>query len=284
LQKYRLYLSRIQKQNEDSALGNRGTDENSKEPPRKTDQTTSPRAQQSIISNPSPGFGFVALKTEEQPVKPTNHFEEDIKVKTKNSSMPPLGMLLSFTSTIPSAETRPSEPLTTSKHPTGGLNLMQFMQYPKHDHERCDLLGDYSCLPKPDLYTSEHPVISINMHNEAGNLFDMKPALMDCIKAISPLTYTLDGSTLGLDSLSGIKGCLKQNLSSADPVPIMGSDLVPLPEDLHLYSSLQEIGCFENVGLMNSIDLFQTDVESSSNWCDGSELLDYPLIDECLFA
>jgi two-component response regulator ARR-B family len=262
---------------------NRGPDIHSKEAPRKTDQQTSPQ-EQSTISNPSTGFGFVAPKNEAQPIKPTNHFEEEIKVKTKTSSIPPLGMLLSFTSTIPIAEIKPSEPLATLKNPTGGLPLMQFMQYPKHDHERCDLLGDYSCLPKPDLYTSTHPVISINMHNEMGNLFDVKPALMDCIKAISPLTCTVDGSTLGLDGLSGSKGCLQQNSSCADPGPMTGSDLVPLPEDLHLYSSLQEIGCFENVGLMNSIDLFQTEVESSSNWCDGSELLDYPLIDECLFA
>lgn len=161
---------------------------------------------------------------------------------------------------------------------------MQFMQYPKHDHERCNLLGDYSCLPKSDLCTSTPPVISINMHNGTGDLFDVKPALMDCIKAISPLTRTVDGSTLGLDGLSGIKGCLQQTCSRAEPGPIMGSELVPLPDDLNLYSSLQEIGCFENVGLMNSIDLFQTEVESNSNWCDGSELLDYPQIDECLFA
>ncbi|KAJ1703679.1 hypothetical protein LUZ63_003458 [Rhynchospora breviuscula] len=288
LQKYRLYLSRLQKQNEDSALGNnRRADFSPKEPPAKPDLTSPPPVQQGTTPNSSSGFGFVAPKTETQPIKPISHFEEDIKVKKKGTSMPPLGMLLSFTGTIPNAEIKPSEPLTTLKHQTwtSGLPVMQFMQYPKHDHERCNLLGDYSCLPKPDLYTSAPSVISINMQNGTGNLLDVKPALMDCIKAISPLTCTVDGSTLGLDGLPGIKGCfLEQTGSNAEPGHITGSDLVPLPEDLHLYSSFQEIACFENVGLMNSIDLFQTEVESSSNWCDGSELLDYPLIDECLFA
>ncbi|KAF3329475.1 hypothetical protein FCM35_KLT04806 [Carex littledalei] len=289
LQKYRLYLSRLQKQNEDSTLGNnRRADFNPKEPPAKPDLKTSPQVQQSTTSKPSPGFGFIAPETETQPIKPTSHVEEEIKVKRKTSSVPPLGMLLSFAGTVPSAEIKTSEPLTTSKHPhpnwTGGLPLVQFMQYPKHDHDRCDLLGDYSCLPKPDLYTSAPPVISINMQNETGNLLDVKPALMDCIKAISPLTCTVDGSTLGFDGLPGIKGSFfEQSCRRAETGLITGSDLVPLPEDLNLYSSLQEIGCFENVGLMNSIDLFQTEVESS-NWCDGSELFDYPLIDECLFA
>ncbi|KAF3328210.1 response regulator [Carex littledalei] len=288
LQKYRLYLSRLQKQNEDSNLGNnRWADFNPKEPPAKPDLETSPQVEQNTTSKPSPGFGFIAPESETQPIKPTSHFEEDNKVKRKTSSMPPLGMLLSFTGTIPSAEIKPSEPLTPSKHPnwTGGLPLVQSMQCPKHDHKRCDLLCDYSCLPKPDLYTSAPPVISINVQNETGDLLDVKPALMDCIKAISPLTCTVDGSTSGFDRLPSIKGSFfEQSNCHAEPGRITGSDLVPLPEDLNLDSSLQEIGCFENVDLMNSIDYFQTEVESSSNWCDGSELFDYPLIDECLFA
>ncbi|KAJ3678188.1 hypothetical protein LUZ60_001991 [Juncus effusus] len=264
LQKYRLYLSRLQKQSDDSTLTtNKQPDFNPKESPSKPNHKTSPQAQQ----NPNSNMNWYSSV----PTKPNLQFEEeDSKVRKRTKTAPPLGMVLSFKNLTPNSEPKSSEPLTTFKHQNsiGGVPLVQFMQYPKHDHDRCDLLDDYSCLPKPDLY-SMPPVLL-----KTGDLkFDVKPALMDCIKVISPLACTIDGSALGLNGLPDLI-----NDNQTETGFMTGTDLVPFPDDLHF-------GYLENVGLVNSIDhLFQTGVESNSNWCNGLDFGSDPLMDECLFA
>ncbi|KQK11088.1 two-component response regulator ORR26 isoform X1 [Brachypodium distachyon] len=336
LQKYRLYLGRLQKQNEERILGaarqdfsNKGTSENLNLRSSFQDQP----------SNVSSGYPHASQKIQGQSSMLDSQLEDTkctvplpASDKSRNSvndvadsqnvaDASPLSGVLSFKGLPVNQDNNPSETMIMECQTwNGGVPSKQFMQYPKHNHARCDLLGDYACLPKPDL---EHPAapgnfftppplisMSCSMELDARNFSDVKPALLDCIKSLSPaLTCTVDSVSVQLsDSVvtstssdrkfSTVEGLpyFDQTNSqgplfrSQEPSTTCGLDLASLPEDLPSYP-LQGVP-FENIGL-SSIDLFHYNdtmllAGLQSNWYDDQEFIsettDYPLMDGCLFA
>ncbi|XP_006645188.1 two-component response regulator ORR26 [Oryza brachyantha] len=335
LQKYRLYLSRLQKQNEERILGaarqdfsHKGTSENL-------------NLRSSFQEQPNIGNGYPhasqniqtqtkMLDSQLEDTKSTLPLPAPDKKRTLVSdvadsqnvtSASSLGGVLSFKSLPVNQDRKPSETMILECQTwSGGIPSKQFMQYPKHNHERCDLLGDYSCLPKPDL---EHPVgpsnlytppplisMSCSMEGGARDFSDVKPAIMDCIKSLSPaMRCTVDSvsvqlsdsvvtSTDGDLKFSSVDGspsnkdcCLDQTNSQGTlrPSPessiIGGTELASLPDDLPNYP-LHGVS-FENIGL-SSIDLLHySDAMILSglqnNWYDelefSSDMMDYPSID-----
>jgi two-component response regulator (ARR-B family) len=237
------------------------------------------------------------------------------------TSASPLGGVVSFERMPLNPDRKTSETMILECQSwSGNVPPKQFMQYPKHNHERCDLLGDYSCLPKPDLehsITPGHlyvppPLVSMSCSMEADvrDFSDVKPDLLGCMKSLSPaLTCTVDSVSAQLsdsvvtstntdpkfssvEGLSSSKDCLfdlARNqttlLNSEEESIICRTDLACLPDDLSDYQ-LQGIG-------LNNIDLFQCNDAMmlhglQNNWYDdpepSSEIMEFPLLDGCLFA
>ncbi|KAL6840018.1 hypothetical protein ACP4OV_029828 [Aristida adscensionis] len=339
LQKYRLYLSRLQKQNEERIMGAARQDFSHKGPPDSLNLRNSFQEQPSNAN----GYSHGSQKIQAQTKMLDPHLEETkitvpMQVSDKNrapvsdgtdsqsvTSASPAGGVISFEGMAVNQDRKPSETMILECESwSGSVPPKQFMQYPKHNHERCDLLGDYSCLPKPDLehtiapghlYTPP-PVISMScsMQGDSRDYSDVKPDLLGCIKSLSPtLTCTVDSVSVRLsdsvvtttdsdlkfssmEGLPSIKGCyFDQTKGQATLLPpeeesvIDRTDLA-LPDDLP-GDPLQGVS-FENIGL-NSIDLFQFNDGMilpglQNNWYDdlefSSETTDYSLIDGCLFA
>ncbi|KAL6613982.1 hypothetical protein ACP70R_036252 [Stipagrostis hirtigluma subsp. patula] len=341
LQKYRLYLSRSQKQNEERMLGAAGArqDFSHKGPSDNLNLRSSFQEQPSSATN---GYSHGSQKVQAQTSMLDPHLDETkitvpLQLSDKNrtpvtditdsqnvTSASPLGGVLSFEGMPVNQDRKPSETMILECQSwSGSVPPKQFMQYPKHNHERCDLLGDYSCLPKPDL---EHPVapaqlytpppvisMSCSMESDVRDYSDVKPGL-GCIKSLSPaVTCTVDSVSVQLsdsvvtstdsdlkfssmEGLPSVKDCyFDQTKNQVTLVPledesvIGGADLA-LPDDLLGYP-LQGVS-FENIGL-NSIDLFQYNDAMilpglQNNWYDeqeySGETTDYTLIDGCLFA
>ncbi|ONK71190.1 uncharacterized protein A4U43_C04F5810 [Asparagus officinalis] len=310
LQKYRLYLSRLQKQHEGKNCGaNMQSDFSPKAPQANFGLQNSTPVNQANTAGGYVPVGIhptvpITQKFQAQnrtPVHVDNekstvalHIKDqkeaarpDISNSRKLNSTP-LGGVLSFKSTATNVEYKPVEP-STSKHQnlTGGIPISQFMQYPKHDHEPYSLLEDYSHLPlSSQLHqTQREPTFTdYKSHNN---------------KTIMPVTCTIDSVSVQVER--GIVNPQEVNRSGSWLPPIRepsmktDTDLISLPQDMPL-CSLQNISCFENVGL-NSMDIFQYDdsmslTEFQSNWYEGLEFntdylyepLEYPIIDDCLFA
>uniref|UniRef100_A0A0A9E6G5 Uncharacterized protein n=1 Tax=Arundo donax TaxID=35708 RepID=A0A0A9E6G5_ARUDO len=220
-----------------------------------------------------------------------------------------LGGVLSFERMPVNQERKPSETMILECQSwSGSIPPKQFMQYPKHNHERCDLLGDYSCLPKPDL---EHPIapghlyvappaipMSCSMEGDVRDFSDVKPGPLGCMKSLSPaLTCTADSVSVQLsdsvvtstdgvlkfssvEGLPNIKDCYfdqaknQASLLTTEEASIVGgTGLACLPDDLPGYQ-LQGVS-FENIEL-NSINLFQYNDAMTlpglqNNWYDDLE-------------
>uniref|UniRef100_A0ACD5X867 Uncharacterized protein n=1 Tax=Avena sativa TaxID=4498 RepID=A0ACD5X867_AVESA len=339
LQKYRLYLGRLQKQNEERILGAARQDFNNKGPSENLNLRSSFQEQPSNISS---GYPHASQKIQGQKSVLDSQLEDTkrtlplpVSDKSINSvssvadsqnvaGASTLGGVLSFKGLPVNPDRKPSETMNLGCPAwNGGVPSKQFMQYPKHNHARCDLLGDYACLPKPDL---EHPIasghlftppplisMSCSLELDARNFSDVKPGLLDCIKSLSPsLTCTVDSvsgqlgdsvvtSTDADRKFSSVEGLPSTNfdqtnnqgglLRSQEPSIICGADFSSLSEDLPGYP-LQGVS-FENIGL-GGIDLFHYNDAMilsglQSNWYDdqdqfAGETIDYPLMDGCLFA
>ncbi|CAL4946069.1 unnamed protein product [Urochloa decumbens] len=335
LQKYRLYLSRLQKQNEERILGAARQDFSHKGPP---DNLNLRNSFQEQPGNGINGFQHSSQKIQAQSNMLDPHLEDTkivvpLKVPDKNgtpvsdvidpqnvTSASP-GGVLSFERMPVNQDRKPSETMILECQSwSGGVPPKQFMQYPKHNHERCDLLGDYSCLPKPDL---EHPItsghlyappplvsMSCSMEGDVRGFSDVKPDLLGCMKSLSPaLTCTVDSvsaqlsdsvvtSTNSDQKFSSVEGLASGKdchfdqarnqtalLTSEEASIICSTDLACLPDDLSGYH-LQGIG-------LNGIDLFQCNDTMmlhglQNNWYDdpelSSEIMEFPLLDGCLFA
>nr|CAB3475150.1 unnamed protein product [Digitaria exilis] len=337
LQKYRLYLSRLQKQNEERILGAARQDFGHKGT---SDNLNLRSSFQEQSGNGTTGFQHGSQKIQAQSNMLDPHLEDTkivvpLKVPDKNgtsvsdvidpqnvTSASPLGGVLSFDRMPVNQDRKPSETMILECQSwSGSVPPKQFMQYPKHNRERCDLLGDYSCLPKPDL---EHPItpshlyappqlvsMSCSMEGDARDFSDVKPDVLGCMKSLSPalmctvvdsVSAQLSDSVVtstnsdqkfsSVEGLSSAKDCHIDQarnqaplLTSEDANIICGTDLACLPDDLSGYQ-LQGIG-------WNSIDLFQcNDVMMlnglQNNWYDdpelSSEIMEFPLLDGCLFA
>ncbi|TVU36128.1 hypothetical protein EJB05_18044 [Eragrostis curvula] len=324
LQKYRLYLSRLQKQNEERIMGATRQDFSHKGSSDNLNLRSSFQEQPSNVAN---GYQHGPQKVQAQVNMLDSHSEDmkvvvPIQVPEKNitpvsdatdsqnvTSVSPLGGVLSFERMPVNQDRKPSETMILGCQSwSGNVPPKQFMQYPKHNHERCDLLGDYSCLPKPDLehpiapghlYTTP-PVMSMTCSMEGGvrDFSDVKPGLLGCMKSLSPaLNCTVDSVSVQLsdsvvkstdgdlkfssvEGLPSIKDCYFDHtknqatlLTSEEASIIGGTDLVCLPDDLPGYQ-LQGVS-LENIGL-NSIDLFQYNDAMilpglQNNWYDDLE-------------
>ncbi|KAG8078793.1 hypothetical protein GUJ93_ZPchr0007g4940 [Zizania palustris] len=348
LQKYRLYLSRLQKQNEERILGTAMQDFSHKGTSENLNLRSSFQEQPSNIAN---GYSHASQNIQTQSNMLDSQLEDtkstvplsvpdkkrslvsDVADSQNVTSASALGGVLSFKGMPVNHDRKPSETMILECHAWSGvMPSKQFMQYPKHNHERCDLLGDYSCLPKPDL---EHPVapgnlytppplisMSCSMEGDGRDFSDVKPALVDCIKSLSPaLTCTVESVSVQLsdsvvtsidgdlkfssvDGLSSIKDCCFDQTNSQgtlrpsqEPsiIGFIGStELASLPEDLPGYP-LQGVS-FENIPLSafdfshyNDTTMIQSGLQNNWWYDDGdlefsSEMTDYPLIDGRLFA
>lgn len=328
LQKYRLYLGRLQKQNEERILGSARQDFSTKGPSSENLNLRSSFQEQP--SNTSSGYPHASQKIQGQSSVSDSQLEEtkrtvplpapDISMNSVSSAaesqnlagVSPIGGVLSFKGLPVNQDRKPSDTMILECQAwSGGVPAKQFMQYPKHNHARCDLLGDYACLPKPDL---EHPTapghlftppplisMSCSTEMDARNFSDVKPALLDCIKSFSPaLTCTADSVSVQLsdsvvtstdaadrkfssvEGLPSTKDCYFDQTSNQgswlrsqeEPSVICGADFASLPEDLSGYP-LQGGVSFENVGL-SSIDLFHYNDAMilsglQSNWYDDQD-------------
>jgi len=124
-------------------------------------------------------------------------------------------------------------------------------------------------------------------------------------KAITPVACTIDSVSVQVER--GIvnsqdfgakhvtNGLASWIPPSREPNMKNETDLISKPEDFPL-CSLQNIGYFDNLGL-NNMEIFQYNDSTSltelhSNWYDGLEFnyeclndpVEYPIIDDCLFA
>jgi two-component response regulator ARR-B family len=305
MQKYRLYLSRLQKQNEERIMGATRQDFSHEGPSDNLNLRSSLQEQPCNIAN---GFTHGSQKIQTQVNMLDSHLEDknvvvvplhlsdkntspvsDVNVSQNVTGVSPLGGVLSFERMPVNQDRKPSETMILDCQSwRGNVVPKQFMEYPKHNHERCDLLRDYSCLPKPDL---EHPTasghlyapppvisVSCSMERDARDSSDVKPGLLGCVKSLSPaLNCTVDSVSVQLsdsvtstdvalkfssvEGLPSMKDChLDQtknqaNLLTSEEASIIGStDLACLPDDLIGYQ-LQGFS-LENIEL-NRIDLFQ---------------------------
>ncbi|GJM92156.1 hypothetical protein PR202_ga08591 [Eleusine coracana subsp. coracana] len=178
LQKYRLYLSRLQKQNEERIMG----------------------ATRQDFSHKGPSDNL----------------------NLRSSFNEQTGGVLSFERMPVNQDRKPSETMILDCQSWRGNEApKQFMQYPKRNHERCDLLGDYSCLPKPDLEQTIAPShlyvpppvssVSCSMEGDTRDSSDVKPGLLGCMKPLSPaINCTVDSVSVQLsDRVTSTDGDLK---------------------------------------------------------------------------
>ncbi|AQK98897.1 Putative two-component response regulator family protein [Zea mays] len=326
LQKYRLYLSRLQKQNEERIMGAARQDFNQKGPSDNLNLRSSFQEQPGNLTN---GFQHSSQKVQSQTNILDPHLDDTktsvpLKVPDKNGTsasdaadhqnitgVSPLGGggVFSFERMPVNQDTKLSEAMILECQSwSGGVPPKQFMQYPKHNHERCDLLGDYSCLPKPDL---EHPIapshlyapppvisMSCSVEGDVRDFSDVKPDLLGCMKSLSPaLTCTVESVSAQLsdsvvsstnndkkissvEGLSSVKDCdfdQERNqailLTSEEASILCSTDLTCLPDELSGYQ-LQGVS-FGDIGL-NSIDLFQCNDTMvlpglQNNWYDDPD-------------
>ncbi|XP_010932292.1 two-component response regulator ORR26 isoform X1 [Elaeis guineensis] len=231
LQKYRLYLSRLQKQNEGRNFGgNMQSDFSSKDVTANFDLHSSTQMQQNGASSK---YIYTNQKIPAQVIVPDGCADDfknvvslqvmdskqallsDVSDSQKVNSVSQLGVLLSFKEMMPIVDMKPLEP-AISRHQSwnGGIPVMQFMQYPKHNHKRCSLLEDYSCLPKPD---QEHQVFADHVHtppsvisvtcnteDDMCSVSELKPVHTNQksshIKPISPVPFMTNPVSVQVDS------------------------------------------------------------------------------------
>ncbi|URD91982.1 two-component response regulator [Musa troglodytarum] len=342
---YRLYLSRLQKQSEDSTSGgNMPSDLINNDNVANFELTSSTNMQQcsehtkhvGTSENLVPGIIADAHIGDIKKIVPVQGIESekglisDSPISQNFNNVPRLSALFSFKGMTPGIEEKAREP-TTSKHQTlhDGAPRMQCMHYPGQGN--CGMLDDYSYLSSSDQdhqvsfnLCSSSPVISATVTNEKDmkDLSEMKPVPTDqrnahfaAIPQVACMTGSVSlqikhgmvhsqdaGAICKLDGSPNTKGCSTEQIDNQECFPLTcefspksEAELDSLPGDLHL-CSIQKFGCFEDVGFggaENFQDIISTpDTQVQNDWYISSELnndylyetVDYPLIDECLFA
>lgn len=311
LQKYRLYLIRLQKQNEGRVCsGNLSSDFMNCENRGNSgfNSSTSIQSDSELTTFTSTTENF-----ETQGIVPSVHISEtkkiepvqiigskklpssDVSCALKVNNGPHLSVLLSFNDKMPNFK-KACEP-ATPKHKSllGGTPLMQFMQYPKQ--ENCNILSEYSCLTYVDQnldtsfdqYSSTLPAfISATCTSEK----DVKPVLTDYrnghftaipVQVKCGAVNAQDiGAVCKVEGSPSIQDCYLNDKYSQGYFPLAyefslkgEAEADSLPEDVHL-CSLQKIGCFENLGFSGA-EIYQygdstPTTDVESNWYDSSEL------------
>ncbi|KAG0496584.1 hypothetical protein HPP92_001275 [Vanilla planifolia] len=296
LQKYRLYLSRIQKQNET-----------------RTSASNLQHKPNTLLHNTEGN----------RPAHDAQKLQENTIAGLQETELSKRFPLPTTKESPPPKSSAPKRLILSSIPKLQGLSecipLMQFMQYPKHDHEPFSLLEDYS----HDHVAVGHlhfppSLVSISINNEKIEAdFGSKLSVVDC-KRQQKNIIAYAGDSISIQVEHGMieskfgptcennkmhhssKEQYHEQACSVDHIPCMDvtkgeADLVSFPEDLNL-CSLQNIGYnLENIGF-SGIEILQqngcaTLAEMQSNWydelevsCDYYDTLEYPFLDECLFA
>lgn len=320
MQKYRLYLSRLQKQNEGCGSGG-NYDLNCSSSIRSESGTTK-------YTSPTENFQTQGIVPsvhvgETKKIEPAPSSDVPCAAKANNNNVSNSGVLLSFEEEMPNFN-KACEP-TTSKYkfsldaiPTMQLSQCSCLTYV--DREFDTSFGQYPSTLQPFVSTT-HPD-----EKDVKDLFQMKPVLTDYrnghFTAIPPMTCKIDsvslrvkrgsvnaqdiGAICKLGGSTSLQDCyINDKHSQGGCLPLtygfsLKSDHEPetdsLPEDVHL-CSVQKIGRFESLGfdgteIYRYADSTMPTTEVESNWYLGPELngecsydqMDYPLMDEYLFA
>ncbi|KAG6530159.1 hypothetical protein ZIOFF_012381 [Zingiber officinale] len=203
LQKYRLYLIRLQRQNEGRACsGNLSSDFMNGENRGNNgfNSSTNIQSESELTTYTSTTENF-----QTQGIVPSVHISEPKKIEpvqiigskkvpsndvlcaSKVNNAPHLSVLLSFNDKM--TNIKACEPATPKHKPLlSGTPMMQFMQYPKQ--ESCNILSEYSCLtyvdqnldPSFHQYSSTLPAFisaTCTSEKDVKDLFEMKPVLTD---------------------------------------------------------------------------------------------------------
>ncbi|CAL9131241.1 unnamed protein product [Musa textilis] len=324
LQKYRLYLSRLQKQNGGTCGGNMQSDHINKTIKGKFGLKSSTNMQQdwelTKYACTTENFRTHGIVANVAHVSEMNRVAPAQVIASKKGLVndAQLGLFLSFKGMLPSIKEKACKPLHDERP------VMQLMQYP--EQENYSISEGYSCLANPDQdhepcfdhLPSSQPLVTLatcTNGKDMKDLYEMKPLQ----PAMPPMACMIDsvsiqvkhglvnlqdtGAICKLEGSPCIEDCYVDETCNQGCFPLTcevslksKSDLDSMPEDLHLYS-VQKLGCLENVScsgpeIYQYIDSVPASEVQSINWCEGSEPsgeylydpVDYSLIDEYLFA
>ncbi|PKA60225.1 Two-component response regulator ARR11 [Apostasia shenzhenica] len=311
LQKYRLYLSRLQKQNEAKAVGG-GNRDHCKD---RSGHHVGQRNLNTFIQNTGDNnrYFYNDQKNQVQCMiqdvrEPELKTRVSLPVTDKNGAVKlgvhHSGLLIPFKGMLPKSDEKLA-------YPSNSTQVLQFTQYPKHDHEPFSLFEDYSHVAqyKPQI-AFELPrncppsLVSIicNKEKDKDGLFSLKSPMVDSepSNASDLIFVQLEHGVVNPEELGGT--CSNNNEPSSKEknyeqthgldliLPRNEANFVDLPEELNV-CSLQSLGWLENVGFDGITDA-STFAEFYGNGYDGMEFnseyfydsLDYPFMDGCLFA
>ncbi|XP_072999229.1 two-component response regulator ORR26-like isoform X1 [Typha latifolia] len=311
LQKYRLYLSRLQKQEGKCFGGNGESDYSSKNPSEKLDPCSPIRknnagngylctSQQFQTQGAIPDTQLDKFKSIASSPVPDNKkaLKSTVPDSQKVNSVSQLGVVLCFKDMMADVNGKSSESVISKPQSCdGGAPMMQLMQYPQQNYESCSLLEDYTCPPRPDqnLTAPDHlntpsSVISIscNVEKDIRDLSDVKPVLTDYIKNISPLSCTYDsvslqvkhgivsskdiGSTFNIDGLPNIKGCYSDETNNQGHVPPPGVLSLINGTDLVSFPEDMQVRSLQGIGCFDNVALNSMEIFQYNDLAPLSEV------------
>ncbi|RZR73646.1 hypothetical protein BHM03_00026658 [Ensete ventricosum] len=314
MQKYRLYLSRLQKQNGGTCGGNMPSDHMNKTIKGNFGLKSSTNMQQDweltkyacTIEN----FQTLGIVANAAHVSEMNSRVAPAQVIASKKALvndAQLGLFLSFKGMLPSIKEKACKPLHDERP------VMQLMQYP--EQENYSILEGYSCLANPDrdhepsfdhLPSSQPLVTSATCTNgkDMKDLYEMKPLQ----PAIPPMACMIDsvsiqvkhglvnlqdtGAICKLEGSPSIEDFYLDETNNQGCFPLTcevslksKSDSDSMPEELHLYSVQKKLDCLENLSVSGTeiyqyIDSVPTSEVQSINWCEASELTGDYLYDQ----
>ncbi|KAH7684850.1 CheY-like protein [Dioscorea alata] len=229
LQKYRLYLSRIQKQNEVRIPSRNTQSEFCPKDPAPPPPPPPPLLTQSSISTQQNSVSNRYVSTTQkiqaqgifsdiqvddlksivsvQVTDAKKGLRSDVIDTPKINSVSQLDVLVSF---MPNVDYRPLEQAISKQQPlSSSIAVKQVMQYPKNNVENGGLPQGFSCLPQPnqehkplDHFHTAPPLISrtcTTTEREKTGITNIKPVSMDHRKTISPITCAIDSVSVHVE-------------------------------------------------------------------------------------
>ncbi|XP_072992386.1 two-component response regulator ORR26-like [Typha latifolia] len=224
LQKYRLYLSRLQKQRDIKSFSDNTRPDFSSKDSTSNVHLCSPLQ----VQHTNSGCEFHASTNIHTPrmvpdiqlqnFKSTAFLQVDNKKALTHdvpdsqmfSNTTHFGVELSLEGMMHNIYHKSSQPAKLKHEPQNGVTpVLQSMQYQKHNHDSSRLLEDYSCLPKAHqeypvfIDTTMHTLPSVNpisfMEKDITGPSEIKPVLTNCIGGISPETCGIDSISLQVE-------------------------------------------------------------------------------------
>ncbi|CAL9158322.1 two-component response regulator ORR26-like isoform X2 [Musa acuminata AAA Group] len=323
LQKYRLYLSRLQKQNGGTCGGNMQSDHINKTIKGKFGLKSSTNVQQdwelTKYACTTENFQTHGIVANAAHMSEMNRVAPAQVIASKKALVndAQLGLFLSFKGMLPSIREKACKPLHDERP------VMQLMQYP--EQENYSVLEGYSCLANPDRdhepcfdhFPSSQPLVTsatCTNGKDMKDLYEVKPLQ----PAMPPMACMIDsvsiqvkhglvnlqdtGAICKLEGSPSIEDCYLDETCNQGCFPLTcevslksKSDTDSMLEDLHLYS-VQKLSYLENVSCTGTeiyqyIDSVPISEVQRINLCEDSEPsgeylydpVDYS-IDEYLFS